>query len=113
MSDRLLVLSRFKELTERLLPARACTERWPIRLDHCFKRICLDNAFEDVWYRHLPRPAERHIAEPALSRAVAIAEQIYSDGLPLLARLNRNSLTWRGKRESPTVSKFQHHRGEA
>ncbi len=97
MSDRPLALSRFKELTERFLPERAQAERWPIRLDHCFKRICLDNAFEDVWYRHLPRPAERHIADPALSRAVAIAEQLYTEGLPLLSSLNRNSLTWRGK----------------
>ncbi len=88
---------RFKELTEQLLPDMARTERWPIRLDHCFKRICLDNAFEDVWYNHLKRPAERYISEPALSRAVAIAEQLYTEGLPVLAVLNRNSLTWRGK----------------
>ena len=88
-------MARFKELTERLLPERAHTERWPIRLDHCFKRICLDNAFEDVWYNHLKRPAEQNIIEPAISQAVAIAEQLYHEGLPLLSSLNRKSLTWR------------------
>lgn len=96
-SSRAAAVIRFKELTEQLLPDLARTERWPIRLDHCFKRICLDNTFEDVWYNHLKSPAERYISEPALSRAVAIAEQLYTEGLPVLAILNRKSLTWRGK----------------
>ena len=33
---------RFKQITERELPERARRELWPLRLDHCFKRVCLD-----------------------------------------------------------------------
>ena len=54
-------VQRFKYLTEVALPARAAAHRWSVRLDHCFKRICLDHAFADVWYTHLQRHAERQI----------------------------------------------------
>ena len=61
-------IARFKHLTETVLPALAREHHWPIRLDHCFKRICLDHAFSDVWYHHLKKPAERHLTgEPSLA----------------------------------------------
>ena len=88
---------RFKDLTERILPARAQVERWPIRLDHCFKRICLDWAFGDVWYRHLQRPAELHLSGTALRDAVQCAETIMEEGLPALQQRDAASLRWRGK----------------
>jgi hypothetical protein len=94
-------ISKFKALTEDVLPRIAREQKWPIRLDHCFKRICLDNAFGDVWHNHLQRPAERHLQEPELDRVIQIAEQIIAEGRPALQRLNRKSLQWRGKlRES-------------
>lgn len=93
----LAAVVRWKELTKTVLPARAREERWPIRLDHCFKRITLDHAFEDAWYRHLPKPAERHLAGDALTRAVACGEQILSGGRPVLEVRNRESLRLRGK----------------
>lgn len=89
---------RFKDLTERVLPARAAEERWPIRFDHCFKRICLDWAFGDVWYRHLARPAEKNLRGEALARAVQCAEELAADGLPVLQQRDQASLCWRGKR---------------
>jgi len=91
------MLTRFKELTEDLLPARARAEGWPIRFDHCFKRICLDAAFEDVWYRHLNKPAERHIEGEALARASEAAGRILTEGRPALDHLNRLSLTYRNR----------------
>lgn len=93
-------MGRFKELTEELLPALAREHRWPIRLDHCFKRICLDRAFGDVWYRHLRRPAERHLTGPPLARAVQCAEEIVRFGAPALLRHNQASLRLRGKLRS-------------
>lgn len=90
-------VARFKYLTETVLPALARQEHWPIRLDHCFKRICLDAAFEDTWYNHLRRPAERHLAGEPLARAVAAAERIVTDGLQALRPLNAASLAYRGK----------------
>ena len=97
MDQREIGVARFKELTEVVLPGIARAGRWPIHLDHCFKRICLDHAFEDVWYRHLPKPAERHLSGAALERAVACAEALARDGRPLLEERNAASLRYRGK----------------
>ena len=90
-------VDRWKELTESLLPAVAREERWPIRLDHCFKRITLDQAFRDAWYRHLPRPAERYLAGEPLQRALEAAEAIFANGKNRLDIYDRASLAWRGK----------------
>ncbi len=94
---RAQAVSRFKQLTEVALPAKAREQRWPIRLDHCFKRICLDYAFEDVWYKHLPKPAERHLAGDALQRAVRCAEEFLAGDRALLDERNTASLRYRGK----------------
>ena len=90
-------IARFKQLTEVDLPARAQKERWPIRLDHCFKRICLDHAFGDVWYNHLARPAERHLEGQALGRALGCAEALLTGDRALLDERNNASLVYRGK----------------
>ena len=90
-------VARWKQLTEHILPARAREHHWPIRLDHCFKRTCLDHAFGDVWYAHLPRPAERYLHGEALARAVACAEALAAGDRPLLDRRNAESLRYRGK----------------
>ena len=90
-------IARFKQLTEHILPTLAHEQHWPIRLDHCFKRICLDAAFEDVWYRHLPKPAERHLTGEALARALRCAEELATEGLSAVTRRNRESLLYRGK----------------
>ena len=91
------LIRQFKHLTETSLPARARAERWPIRLDHCFKRICLDYAFQDVWYNHLRRPAERHLAGESLARAVRCAEELLTGSRLLLDERNTASLRYRGK----------------
>lgn len=90
-------ITRFKLLTEQLLPARAREQKWPLRLDHCFKRVCLDHAYSDVWYRHLQKPAERHVAGEALTRALQCAEDLLLDDGTLLRIRNQESLCWRGK----------------
>lgn len=90
-------VARFKHLTENVLPALARDGGWPIRLDHCFKRICLDYAFEDVWYKHLPKPAERYIEGEPLARALACAEELSREGEALLHARNHASLRYRGK----------------
>ena len=96
-SNDLRDVARFKELTEEVLPAMARESRWPIRFDHCFKRICLDWAFGDVWYHHLPRPAERHLQGDALGRALACADEIAEGGQSVLEERDAASLRWRGK----------------
>ena len=95
---RAAAIARFKRLTEHELPARAQAEAWPIRLDHCFKRICLDHAFGDVWYNLLARPAERHLAGEALDRALGCAEALLIGDRALLDERDDASLRYRGKR---------------
>ena len=104
-ADDLPNIARFKHLTEQTLPALAREHRWPIRLDHCFKRICLDAAFNDVWVHHLRRPAERHLTGDPLARALRCAEELITEGRPALDRRNRESLTYRGKLSSQPTTK--------
>lgn len=91
------LIHRYKSLTEIELPARAREARWPLRLDHCFKRICLDWACNDCWYKHIPKPAEAHLDGVVLERAVQCAEEILRSGAELLRERNAASLLWRGK----------------
>ena len=84
-------------LTRVLLPGAAETRGWPVRLDHCFQRILLDNVFEGHWCDHVPRrPAYRHCDQSALVRAVTLGEAVLA-GAADLHELNRRSLRWRGK----------------
>ncbi len=92
-----MLIERFKQLTEVLLPACARENGWPVRLDHCFKRICLDHSFQDVWYKYLKKPAEKYIEGDQLRLAVACAEQILADGEHRLRERNLASLRYRGK----------------
>lgn len=98
MSDRAELEARWLHLTRTALPeAAAARPDWPVRLDHCFGRILLDNAFGGCWYDHVARrPAYRHCPEPALARALALGEAVLSGAADLHA-LDRRSLGWRGK----------------
>ena len=90
------LLGRWFELTRHVLPGMAVAEGWPIRLDHCFMRVCLDAAFGRPWHEAVRRPAVRHMTEAELARAVAVAERIAA--VPsLLPGLNAESLRLRGK----------------
>lgn len=95
--SREALVGRFKRLTEVELPARAREERWALRLDHCFKRVCLDWACQDCWYGHIQRPAERNMGDETLARAARCAEEILEGGSAVLKERNAASLRWRGK----------------
>nr|WP_223176570.1 GCN5-related N-acetyltransferase [Sphingomonas hominis] len=79
------------------MPALAMKRGWPVRNDHCFQRILLDNVVGGVWYDAIPRrPAYRHVDAALLTRAVDLGEAVLA-GSADLAALNRQSLAWRGK----------------
>ena len=92
--ERQQLQRRWTELTRHRLPAMAADQRWPIRLDHCFMRVCLDHAIGDRWDRVVDRPAIRHLTDEQLARAIAIAERIERQP-SVLAELNRESLVLR------------------
>ena len=92
---RAALLARWLDLTRRVLPDMAAAERWPIRLDHCFMRVCLDHAIGQRWDRVVAKPAIRNLDDEQLLRAVACAERIVADPTTLPA-LNDASLAMRG-----------------
>ncbi len=54
--DRLTQLqSRYLELTNKVLPQIAKERQFPVRYNHCFGRIILDNLFGCCWYEVLER----------------------------------------------------------
>ena len=86
-----------RKVTEEL-PERAREGDWPVRYDHCFGRVVLDNLFEDEWYDHVDgRPAYENLTREQLAAAVEIADRMIEEGRPAVERLNRNSLRWRGE----------------
>lgn len=88
---------RWLDLTRGALPGLAGAREWPVRFDHCFQRILLDNACGGRWLDLVDgRPAYRAIDEGRLRAAVALAEAVV-DGRADLHALNARSLAWRGK----------------
>ena len=96
MCDRAGLERRWFELTRELLPAVAPARGWPVRLDHCFQRILLDNAVSAPWRTRIIAPAWRNASDADLARAVELGEAALAGNSDLQA-LNRNSLRWRGK----------------
>ena len=98
--SRARLLDRWNVLTRQVLPGMAAAQGWPIRLDHCFMRVCLDTSLGVRWDTVVRRPAIRHLTDAQLGRAVQAAEGIAADP-PSLRRLNEASLRMRGKRVLP------------
>ena len=91
---RAALVARWYALTRGTLPAMAAAQRWPIRLDHCFMRVCLDAALGSPWTAAVERPAVRTASDAQLRAAVAVAEAIAADPASLPA-LNEASLSGR------------------
>ena len=87
-------------MRERLPAAARDRPDWPIRLDHCFGRVILDTVYGRPWREALAPPAWRHMAEPELRRALALASDL-AEGRADLVALNANSLRMRGKASRP------------
>ncbi|SEM80843.1 hypothetical protein SAMN05192583_1319 [Sphingomonas gellani] len=98
MNERAALEAAWLDLTRRVMPDCAAARGWPVRADHCFQRILLDNALGGRWYDHVTgRPAYRHVAIDALRRALDLGQDALA-GRADLAALNHRSLQWRGKR---------------
>ncbi|WP_419825060.1 GCN5-related N-acetyltransferase [Sphingomonas sp.] len=95
--ERRALEARWLKLTRETLPVLAVERGWPVRADHCFQRILLDNAVGGRWYDAIEgRPAYRHAAADVLEHATALGDAV-AKGEADLALLNRGSLGWRGK----------------
>ncbi len=91
---------RYLQLTNETLPQLAGERQFPVRFNHCFQRIVLDNLFERCWYEALDRragAAYKQLTAKQLKGAIAIAEAITEKPDSYIYELNQNSLRWRGK----------------
>ncbi len=93
-AERERLALRWLELTRRVLPGMAAAQGWPICRDHCFMRVCLDNALGRPWHELVRRPAIRWLEPHQLRAAIAVAEGIVADPR-MLPGLNDASLAWR------------------
>jgi hypothetical protein len=92
--------NQYLELTNHALPHLATSRCFPVRYNHCFQRIILDNLFGRCWYEVLERkrePAYKQLTEAQLEQAIALANNIITQPDSYLQQLNQNSLKWRGK----------------
>lgn len=95
--------ARWLTLTREIMPSLAAENRWPIRNDHCFQRVLLDNACGGAWYAYISkRPAYRRADAATLERAIALGEAVLADSADLY-ELNGRSLAWRGKGQGQDV----------
>ena len=98
-TGRAALLARWLDLTRAVLPAMAAEHGWPIHLDHCFMRVCLDTALGAPWTATVRAPAVRHMTDAQLAAAVGIAEGMVArpGGLPAL-----NKASIEGRRAART-----------
>ena len=93
--------NQYLELTNHVLPELAKSRAFPVRHNHCFQRIILDNLFGCCWYEVLEQkriPAYKQLTEFQLEQAIALANQIIAQPDAYLHQLNQNSLNWRQAR---------------
>ncbi len=98
MNDTAHLREQYLDLINHQLPAKARQTAMPVRFNHCFARIVLDNLFGGCWYGYLSRqqPAYKQLDETQLKQAIALAQSMLRS--PKTAELlNQNSLRWRGK----------------
>ena len=93
-TERAALVGRWLLLVRETLPGMATRHAWPVSLDHCFMRICLDTALGRPWHTVVRRPAIRHLSDGQLATAIAVAEAIMIRPETLVP-LNCQSIAWR------------------
>ena len=94
--ERIALEACWFALTREALPAAAGERNWPVRFDHCFQRILLDNACGGRWTDRIARPAYAHAPDTILRAAITLGEAVLADEADLWD-LDARSLGWRGK----------------
>lgn len=93
----------YLHLTNEVLPSLAKQRKFPVRFNHCFQRIILDNLFGCCWYDALDKrkgAAYKQLNKNQLEAAIYLAKKIISQPDTYIEELNNNSLRWRGKLKS-------------
>jgi hypothetical protein len=95
LERRLALNATWLTLVKETLPNMAKANQWPISLDHCFMRVCLDAALSAPWHTVVKRPAIRNLSDDQIYKAICVAQSLVASP-ELLFELNQNSI--RGRR---------------
>jgi hypothetical protein len=89
----------YNTLFNETLPAVAKAEGWPVHLNHCLMRVALDGYWQCCWYDKLDKKkgALRSMSVPQIENVLMVGKKMAQEGQPYVARLNRQSLAYRGK----------------
>lgn len=87
---------QYLDLVNHQLPAAAQQGGYPVRFNHCFARIILDNVCGCPWYQVIEKPAYRHMTEAQMQQAIALAHTFLTDPQACFTA-NHKSLQYRGK----------------
>ncbi|MFB6271848.1 MAG: GCN5-related N-acetyltransferase [Salinibacter sp.] len=88
---------RLKTLAEEVLPEKAASGDYPVRFDHCFKRIAYDVAVGTQWDTEVAPPFYQHATPDQLRRAIAVLWEMIGDP-DRAATYNQQSLRYRDVR---------------
>lgn len=91
---------RYLKLVNQELPTLAKQRQFPVKFNHCFARIILDNLFGCCWYEAIDRQkgaAYKQLSIEQLQEAIEIAEAIIDRPDSYIQQLNLNSLRWRNQ----------------
>lgn len=98
MKDSNILRQEYLQLVNIELPSIAIAKSFPVHLNHCFCRICLDNLFGGCWYNFLVKgrtPAYKQLSLDQLQQIIYIAQSIIDKDLKHINSLNNKSLAWR------------------
>lgn len=82
------------DLAERQLPTQAASGEYPVRYDHCFKRIAYDVAVGAQWDTDVTPPLYKNASPEQMRRAVEVLREMLADP-ERAAAYNRRSLRYR------------------
>ena len=83
-----------EHLAETILPEKAASGDYPVRFDHCFKRIAYDVAVGAKWDTEVTPPFYAHATPKQIRRAVDVLQEMAEDP-NRAAEYNRHSLRYR------------------
>jgi hypothetical protein len=84
---------------EFVFPQLAVKHNWPIRFDHCFRRVIYDQCFGGKWDKYIKPPAYKNMTDNQLESCITICLSIV-DEPSLMTEFNTQSLLWRSHDKS-------------
>lgn len=86
----------YLDFVNNKLPNAAKSGGYPVRFNHCFARIILDNLYLRPWKEKIKSPAYKNLTDQELTYAIKLAAKILKNPEEC-RKLNNVSLRLRGK----------------